>query len=99
MIKSKITSRSLSIVQRATKSSTLQQRCFRGVRQPRVAVAHKTSPAVRNAALLLSFTVGAGCMYHLGYPQTLHAEGVPAPAEIKFEEPRKKAGSREENRD
>jgi alpha-tubulin suppressor-like RCC1 family protein len=38
-------------------------------------------------------------LYALGYPSSLHAEVVPVPAEVKFEEPRKKAASREENRD
>jgi alpha-tubulin suppressor-like RCC1 family protein len=49
--------------------------------------------------LLFSITVGAGFLYSLGYPSNLHAEAVPAPAEIKFEEPRKKATSKDENRD
>jgi alpha-tubulin suppressor-like RCC1 family protein len=35
----------------------------------------------------------------LGYPRRLFAEEVPAPAEVKFETPRKKASSKEENRD
>lgn len=34
-----------------------------------------------------------------GYPRSLQAEAIPAPAEIKFEKPRKKPASREENRE
>lgn len=44
-------------------------------------------------------TTGAGCLYALGYPRKLYAEAVPAPAEVKFEEPRREASSKEENRD
>jgi alpha-tubulin suppressor-like RCC1 family protein len=44
-------------------------------------------------------TIGGGCLYAFGYPQSLHAEAIPAPAELKFEERRRKASSREENRD
>ncbi|OWO99313.1 mitochondrial protein Fmp [Marssonina coronariae] len=43
--------------------------------------------------------VGAGLLYSLGYPTTLYAEEIPAPAEVMFEKPRRKASSREENRD
>ena len=64
-----------------------------------MAVANRASLASRRAAILLSITIGGGCFYHFGYPRRLFAEVVPAPAEVKFETPRKKPSSREENRD
>ena len=76
-----------------------QQRCFRGTSHSRVAVASKFSPSTRRAGFLLTATLGVGCFYALGYPRSIHAESVPAPAEIQFEEPRKKPASRENNRD
>jgi len=100
MIQSRGVSRSFHIAQRASKQSRAsQQRCFRDGRQSRVVVASRASPKARAATFLLSVTVGAGCLYALGYPRNLNAEAVPASAEVTFEKPRKKATSREENRD
>jgi alpha-tubulin suppressor-like RCC1 family protein len=56
-------------------------------------------PNARSAGLLVSITIGGGVLYTLGYPAALHAESVPAPAEVVYEKPRRKASSREENRD
>ena len=94
MISSKAGPRSVAIAQRVGKSSA-QRRYFRAAS----AVANRPSPGARKAAMLLSFTIGAGCLYNIGFGSTLHAEAVPAPAEVKFEESRKKASSKEENRD
>ncbi|TVY78119.1 Protein FMP25 [Lachnellula suecica] len=100
MIQSKTVSRSFQTAQKASRRSRApQQRCFRNGPQARVAAAGRTSPRARAAGFLLSATIGAGALYTLGYPRTLHAETVPTPAEVKFEEPRRKATSREENRD
>ena len=92
--------RPLGAAQRASRRSiAVQRRCFRNTRQSRVAVASRSLPKARTAGLLFSITVGAGFLYSLDYPSNLHAEAVPAPAEIKFEETRKKATSKDENRD
>lgn len=92
--------RPLGVAQRASRPSiAVQRRCFRNTRQSWVAVASRSLPKAGTAGLLFSITVGAGFLYSLGYPSNLHAEAVPAPAEIKFEEPRKKATSKDENRD
>ncbi|KAH9213001.1 mitochondrial protein-like protein Fmp25 [Leptodontidium sp. 2 PMI_412] len=102
MIPSRVTSSPFSIAQRASKlrrgTHVAQQRCFRGQNQSRVAVASRI-PSSRRAGLFLSIAVGGGVLYSLGYPRTLHAEEIPAPAEVKFEQARRKATSREENRD
>jgi alpha-tubulin suppressor-like RCC1 family protein len=42
---------------------------------------------------------GAAGLYLTGYPYTVQAEAVPAPAELKFEQKRQKGSSREDNRD
>jgi len=47
----------------------------------------------------LSIAFGGVCLYNLGYPRTIYAEAAPAPAEVKFEQQRKKPTSREENRE
>ena len=99
MISLRSVPRSLSIAQRAGKGPNAQRRFFRGRPQSRMAVANRASLASRRAAILLSITIGGGCFYHFGYPRRLFAEVVPAPAEVKFETPRKKPSSREENRD
>ncbi|PBP19205.1 hypothetical protein BUE80_DR009987 [Diplocarpon rosae] len=75
-----------------------QKRYFRNQRRSQTAAAIPTS-ASRTAGLLISITVGGGLLYSLGYPRATHAEEIPAPAEVTFEQPRKKASSREENRD
>lgn len=99
MISSKSLPRSITIAQRAGKSTKTQQRCFREASKSRVAAASKlSSRRSRQAATLLSFTVAGGCLYHFG-GRTLHAEALPTPVEIKIEQARKKAGSKEENRD
>ncbi|PBP18736.1 hypothetical protein BUE80_DR010284 [Diplocarpon rosae] len=76
----------------------LQKRCFRNQSRSQTAAAIPTSPS-RTAGLFISITVGGGLLYSLGYPRATHAEEIPAPAEVIFEQPRKKASSREENRD
>ena len=81
-----------------SRGSIVAQRRFFGDAS-RAAVVSRSSTRSRRAAFLLSLSVGAGCLYTLGHPSCLHAETIPAPAEVKFEEPRKKAASREENRD
>jgi len=64
----------------------------------RVAVASRSSLQTRRSGLLFSLIVGGAFLYTFGI-RDLHAETVPAPPEVKFEQPRKKASSREENRD
>jgi alpha-tubulin suppressor-like RCC1 family protein len=92
--------RPLGVAQQASRRSiAVQRRCFRNTRQSWVAVASRSLPKAGTAGLLFSITVGAGFLYSLGYPSNLHAEAVPPPAEIKFEEPRKKATSKDDNRD
>ncbi|KAH7395680.1 regulator of chromosome condensation 1/beta-lactamase-inhibitor protein II [Cadophora sp. MPI-SDFR-AT-0126] len=102
MMSPKVTSRPFSMAQRASKlprgACAAQRRFFRGQRKSRVVVAARTSGS-RAAGLFLSIAVGGGILYSLGYPKTLHAEEIPAPAEVKFEEPRRRAISREDNRD
>jgi alpha-tubulin suppressor-like RCC1 family protein len=101
MISSRVTLRSASIAQQASKQCrnpiSSQKRCFRTGNRSRAAA--RSSPRARTAGFLLSVTIGGGCLYALGYPRSLHAEAIPAPAELKFEERRRKASSREENRD
>jgi hypothetical protein len=101
MISSKMTLRSASIAQQASKRCrnpiSSQKRCFRNGNRSRIAT--RSSPRARTAGFLLSVTIGGGCLYAFGYPRSLHAEAIPAPAELKFEERRRKASSREENRD
>ena len=103
MLPSRTVPRSLSIANSATKqyrgSVAAQQRCFRTGSRSRAAIANKASPRSRKGAWLLSATIVGGCLYTLGYPTNLYAEVVPAPAEVKFEEPRRAASSKEENRD
>ncbi|TVY34174.1 Protein FMP25, mitochondrial [Lachnellula subtilissima] len=94
------TTRAFQIAQRASKQSrNSQQRCFGNGRQARVAAVSRSSPKAKAAGFLVSATIGVGFLYSLGYPGTLHAETVPAPAEVTFEKARKKGTSREENRD
>jgi alpha-tubulin suppressor-like RCC1 family protein len=103
MIAPKSTPRSFPIAQRVSQQPqgllVPQKRYFRSTNRSRVGVASRSSPRARTAGLLLSLTLGGGSLYALGYPRSLHAEVIPSPAEVKFEEPRKKATSREENRD
>jgi len=102
MLSSRILPRSnRPIAQRACKVKQFrsqvaaQRRCIHGSRRPQVAVA--SSPASRRIALILSWTIAGGVLYTM---RTVHeAEEVPAPAEVKFEQSRRKAASREENRD
>lgn len=103
MISSRAIPRLFLMVPRAARQSKStiisQRRCFRDQTTPRVLAASRLKPNARTAGLLFTVLVGGGCLYTLGYPTTLHAESVPAPAEVVFEKPRKKATSREENRD
>ncbi|KAL2072351.1 hypothetical protein VTL71DRAFT_11694 [Oculimacula yallundae] len=102
MMPYRVNSTTFSIAQRVSKlpRGAAQRRCFRGQgqNQSRVAVASRSS-GTRTAGFFLSMAVGGGVLYSFGYPRTLHAEEVPGPAEVKFEQPRRKASSREENRD
>lgn len=84
------------ISRRSRGQSRAVRRYFHSQHQTRTAVASRRS---RNAGLMSAVLVGGGFLYAVGYPRSLEAETMPAPAEIKFEEPRKKATSREDNRD
>ncbi|KAF4631199.1 hypothetical protein G7Y89_g6932 [Cudoniella acicularis] len=101
MIQSRVLPRSLQAAQRAGKQHRLRnsQRGFRSTNISRTALAGRSPQLGRVTGFLLIVTISAGCLYTAGYPRDLHAEAVPAPAEITFEKQRKKAGSREENRD
>lgn len=93
-------SKSFQGVSRARKPRALQQiqrRCFAG--DSNAPLSAKASTRSRRTGLLLAATVAAACLYAGGHPRTLYAEAVPAPAEIKFEEKRRKPSSKEENRD
>ncbi|KAH6677454.1 mitochondrial protein-like protein Fmp25 [Halenospora varia] len=100
MIQSRALKRSTQVVQRSGRE--IQARNFsrgpRNVNTPRVAVASRARKG-NKAAVLLSATIGAGALYALGSGRNLQAEVVPAPADVVFEKPRKKASSREDNRD
>lgn len=101
MISSRTTGipRTISVAQRGLgRPAQVQKRCFRKQSQSRVAVANKIKPKARSAGLLVALAIGGGCIYTIR-PSTLHAEAPPPPAEITFEKQRKKASSREENRD
>ncbi|RDW73802.1 mitochondrial protein-like protein Fmp25 [Coleophoma crateriformis] len=78
-------------------SRPIQKRCIQSGSQARVASISKASESSRKAQALLSVTIGAGLFY--AFAQNAHAEAVPAPAEVTFEQPRQKVTSREENRD
>ncbi|KHJ35053.1 putative mitochondrial protein fmp25 protein [Erysiphe necator] len=55
---------------------------------------------VRLTGFLLAIAFGGGfVLYNPGLTSILHAETIPAPAEIQFEQPRKKSTSPEENRE
>ncbi|CZR57538.1 probable FMP25 Found in Mitochondrial Proteome [Phialocephala subalpina] len=98
MLSSRSTARQLPRACRRSRGQIpATRRCFRSQTQTRVAAASRTGG--RKAGFVASLLVGGGCLYALGYPKSLQAEVIPAPAEIKFEEPRKKPTSREENRD
>ncbi|KAG0647161.1 hypothetical protein D0Z07_7116 [Hyphodiscus hymeniophilus] len=100
---SKALSRYCSIANKASKaypaSAATQQRCFRVGNRSRAAIATRAPPRPRKAVLLFSATIVGGIFYTLGYPTNVYAEVVPAPAEVKFEEARRPASSKEENRD
>jgi alpha-tubulin suppressor-like RCC1 family protein len=59
----------------------------------------KTSTRSRRTGAFVVATIAAGWLVAAEQPRTLYAEAVPAPAEVRFEKKRKKASSREENRD
>ena len=98
-----MTTRPVLILHRAHNASrsitTAQKRCFRGASRLRAAAASPVRQGPRTAGLLLSLTAGGVILYGIGYPARLHAEVIPAPAEVKFEQSRKAGTSREENRD
>jgi alpha-tubulin suppressor-like RCC1 family protein len=101
MISSRTMPRTLSIISRASKQSKgsiNNRRYIQGQAGPRVAALSRL-PSSRTSGLIFTIFVGGGCLYASGYPTTLHAESVPAPADVVFEQPRKKGSSREENRD
>lgn len=98
MIQSRILHRTSQILHHATKPAHIfQRRCYRTPNSSRVAVASKTTSRQSHAALFLSITIGAGCLYTFS-PQ-LHAEELPTAVEVTFEKPRRKGSSREDNRD
>lgn len=82
-------------------SEVAQRRCyFRSGNWSRAAI--KAHAPVRSRktgkVFVLSATIVGAGLYTL-YPRNLNAETVPAPAELKFEEKRRSASSKEENRD
>jgi alpha-tubulin suppressor-like RCC1 family protein len=95
--------RSLSIIERAggpsKNSFYTQKRCFRGQASPRTYFPRIVLPGAQSVGLLFTVLFGGGCVYALGSPTTLQAESIPSPVEVVFEQPRKKAISREENRE
>lgn len=77
-----------------------QQRCFRKASQARITIASRPFTYHKSAGIILSATIGLGCLYSLGYPRTIHAEAAKTEiADLKFEEARRKSTSRENNRD
>lgn len=100
MFSSRIATKAFHGASRARKSRVVQQ-VQRGyfIRHSKPPLLVKTSTRSRRTGILLVATIAAGCLYASGHPRTLYAEAVPAPAEVRFEEKRKKAPSREENRD
>jgi len=89
----------LSSARRVGKASNVQRRFFQihsKVPGSRVAVASRSSHCGRDAALVISVAVGA---FYLLYPRNVYAETASAPIGIKFEAPRKKPISKEENKD
>jgi hypothetical protein len=80
-------------------SNAFQGAPGRGLATKRHTLKAAASITGRRTGVLLSLSLAAGCLYITGGPRTIHAEVVPAPAEIKFEEKRRKGKSREENRD
>ncbi|KAF7943312.1 hypothetical protein EAE96_011241 [Botrytis aclada] len=102
MLSSKVIPKCGTIVQRANRNTNhsivFQRRYIGGSSDSRVAVATRTSNS-RKAALLLSLTICAGGLYATGYPQALHAEEIPTPAELQFEKKRRNTRTKEENRD
>jgi alpha-tubulin suppressor-like RCC1 family protein len=100
MFSSRVASKSFHGVSRARKPRALQRvqrRCFAG--DGKAPLMARASTRSRRTGLLLALTIAAGGLYASGHTRTLHAEAVPATAEVRFEEKRKKASSREENRD
>jgi alpha-tubulin suppressor-like RCC1 family protein len=100
MFSSRAASKTFHGASRARKLGPLrhvQRRSF--ARDARVSSLVKTSTRARGTGLFIVATVAAGCLYASGLPRTLYAEAIPGPAEVRFEEKRKKASSPEENRD
>lgn len=97
MICSRTTIRATSIASRTCKQG--QKRCFRNVNRPDSIAATKPLQNTRTVGLLFALTIGGGCLYASGYPPNAYAETGPTPAEVTFEKARRKAESREENRD
>lgn len=81
---------------RSCKSQALNRRYFRG--ETSQVTGSSKSPRSRKAAFIASAAVGAALLYYL-YPTQVQPNPTPARAQIKFEEPRKKARSSEENKD
>ena len=72
-----------------------QRRCLGVASRPHVTASSKSA----RRSMLVTVAVAGVCLYNLGYPNVIQAEEVPAPAEVKFEQSRRKALSREDNRD
>jgi len=99
MFSTRVASRSfhgVSRVQRPRALQRIQRRCF--ARDGKAPLLSRASTRSRRTGLL-AVTIAAVGLYASGRLRTLHAEAVPAPAEVRFEEKRKKASSREENRE
>jgi alpha-tubulin suppressor-like RCC1 family protein len=91
---------SLKGVSRTTKLRLLEQvqrRCYGSSQNATFALGRSTRNG--RTGFLLAATIVTGYFYVNEYPRTLYAEAAPAPADIKFEEKRKKGSSSEENRD
>lgn len=96
MLSSRPITRSIQTVSKPSQvSRAVQRRYLQSGSRSRVAFAERAGD--RRAKALLSVTIGASLFY--AFMQNVHAEAIPAPAEVKFEETRRKASSREENRD
>lgn len=90
--------RPLSSATRAYKNHTVNKIYFRGVSTSQPESDSRSRTGSRKGAFIVAAIAGAAAAYLL-YPKQTRTESSPARLDIKLEEPRKKARSREENRD
>lgn len=83
---------------KAFNGTAVHKRYFQLAGSSQAGAASRTLPRSRKAAFFAFATVGAGFLYS-AYPSQVHAEAVPARADVKFEEAQKRIGSSRENRD